>query len=291
MAFEGFELSQVDVGETDLRVRHGGSGPPLILLHGYPQTHMMWGRVADDLARDFTVIAPDLRGYGKSGKPQTTADHEPYSKSAMARDIVALGRHFGFDRFNLAGHDRGARVAYRLALDHPQAVEKLCVLDVVPTNEMYETADAKFALSTWTWFFLPQPAPLPERTLGADPDWSIWRDGAMGAGFMQPDAMADYMEATRDPATLHAMCEDYRAGVSIDWPRDAADKGKVKITAPLLALWGQRGAVASRFDVLEVWRAWADDVRGFAIADCGHFIPEEQPAETVKALRAFFAPG
>ncbi len=189
--FEGFTLTTIKAGEIDIRLRHGGSGPPLLLLHGHPQTHVMWHEIAPRLARDFTVIAPDLRGYGGSAKPATTADHEPYSKRAMARDQIALMRHFGFERFAVAGHDRGGRVAYRLALDHPDAVEKLAVLDIVPTGEMYRRADMAFGLGYWHWFFLAQPAPLPERMIGADPE-AYYFHGVRER--FAPEALADYLE-------------------------------------------------------------------------------------------------
>lgn len=285
--FERFTLSQIDVGEVSLRVRHGGSGPPLLLLHGYPETHMMWGKIADDLAADFTVIAPDLRGYGGSSKPKTTPDHEPYSKRAMARDAIALMAHFGFSKFNLAAHDRGGRVGYRLALDHPDAVEKLSILDIIPTGEVWARANKAFALGYWHWSFLAQPYPFPEKAIATDPEGFTFRiAGDGGKSIFAPEAYADYLEALKEPATIHAMCEDYRAGASFDPRLDMKEKGR-KITAPLQVLWGAKGALGAWYDVLEIWREWAVDVQGQAI-DCGHFIPEEKPAETLAALRSFF---
>lgn len=284
MAFEGFNLSRVDVGEATLRVRHGGSGPPLLLLHGYPETHMMWSRVADDLARDFTVIAPDLRGYGESTAPATTPDHETYSKRAMARDAVALMRHFGFDRFNLAGHDRGGRVAYRLALDHPDVLLKLSILDIIPTADVWKRANKAFALAYWHWSFLAQAHPFPETVIGADPEYFLFRGSR---GMFDPAAYADYVRCLANPAMVHAICEDYRAGASYDVAADEADRGKTRIKVPVQVLWGSKGALAAWYDVLAIWRDWADDVQGQAI-ESGHFIPEENPAETLKALRAFF---
>lgn len=284
MAFEGFNLSRVDVGEATLRVRHGGSGPPLLLLHGYPETHMMWSRVADDLARDFTVIAPDLRGYGESTAPATTPDHETYSKRAMARDAVALMRHFGFDRFNLAGHDRGGRVAYRLALDHPDVLLKLSILDIIPTADVWKRANKAFALAYWHWSFLAQAHPFPETVIGADPEYFLFRGSR---GMFDPAADADYVRCLANPAMVHAICEDYRAGASYDVAADEADRGKTRIKVPVQVLWGSKGALAAWYDVLTIWRDWADDVQGQAI-ESGHFIPEENPAETLKALRAFF---
>jgi haloacetate dehalogenase len=285
--FEDFELSFVDAGEATIRVRRGGSGPPLLLLHGHPQTHVMWHRVAPRLAREFTVVAMDLRGYGDSSKPETTPDHEPYSKRAMARDAVAVMRQFGFERFDVAGHDRGGRVAYRLALDHPERVRKLATLDILPTGEHFRRADMKFGLGYWHWFFLAQPYPLPEKMIGADPDWFF--AGRPNRGNVHaPEALDDYLRCYRNPATIHAACEDYRAGASYDFALDEADRGRKKIAAPLLALWAGRGEVGKWYDVLSVWRDWADDVRGGPI-DSGHFMAEEAPDATYEALRSFFA--
>ena len=284
MIFEGFELSMIEIDEISVRVRHGGSGPPLLLLHGHPQTHAMWGKIAPAFARDFTVIAPDLRGYGDSAKPPSTAGHETYSKRVMARDQVALMRHFGFERFFLAGHDRGGRVGYRLALDEPGAIARLAVLDIVPTGEMYRRADMSFGLGYWHWFFLPQPYPLPERMIGADPEAYYFRGNRE---IFDPEALADYVRCVRDPATIHAMCEDYRAGASCDFELDEADRGKRRIACPLLALWGARGFMPKWYDVLAVWRDWADDVRGQAI-DSGHYLAEEASEATYAALRDFF---
>jgi haloacetate dehalogenase len=283
--FEGFDLAMVDTGEATLRVRRGGSGPPLLLLHGHPQTHAMWHSVAPRLARDFTVVVPDLRGYGDSSKPPTTPDHEPYSKRAMARDQIALMRHYGFERFSIAGHDRGGRVAYRLALDHPERVERLAVLDIIPTGEVFRRADMAFGLGYWHWFFLAQPYPLPERLLSADPDAYYFprRD----EHWLDHEALADYLRCVHNPDTIHAMCEDYRAGAGYDFQLDEADRGKRRITCPLLALWGRKGRLDGWYDVLSVWRDWADDVRGRAL-DYGHYLPEEAPEETYAELSAFF---
>ncbi len=287
MSFDGFKLEQIDVGEVSLRVRHGGSGPPLLLLHGYPETHMMWSKIAGDLARDFTVVAPDLRGYGGSSKPATTADHEPYSKRAMARDAVALMARLGFERFDLAGHDRGGRVAYRLALDHPQAVRRVSIHDIIPTADVWRLADRRFALGYWHWSFLAQAHPFPEHFIAADPVHFAFRI-AQGATWFDPCAYADYVRALGDPAVIHAMCEDYRAGATYDVAADEADRGVKKIAAPLQVLWGAKGAVGHWYDVLGIWRDWAEDVQGQAIEGSGHFLAEEKPAETLAALRAFF---
>jgi haloacetate dehalogenase len=286
--FDGFELSTIDTGEASIRVRHAGSGPPLLLLHGHPQTHVMWHLVAPLLAEEFTVVAADLRGYGESSKPPTTDDHEPYSKRAMARDQVEVMRQLGFDRFGLAGHDRGARCAYRLALDHPERVSRLAVLDIVPTAEMWRRADMRFGLVNWHWFFLAQPAPLPERLLEADPDAYYFRSGRER---FDPEALADYLRCVRRPETIHAMCEDYRAGATYDFELDEADlRAGRKIGCPLLVLWAGRDELEEWWDVLEIWRGWADDVRGRPL-DCGHYLAEEEPDETYAELRAFFAEG
>jgi haloacetate dehalogenase len=290
--FEGFELSRVDVGEVTLRVRTGGSGPPLLLLHGYPETHLMWAGVAADLAREFTVVAPDLRGYGESSQPATVPTHETYGKRAMAAAGVALMRRLGFDRFDVAGHDRGGRVAYRMALDSPDAVRRVTVMDVIPTGEVWARADARFALGYWHWSFLALPEPIAESIIGHDPE-HFFLDAEFGGVIrtFRPEAVADYTQALHDPAVVHAICEDYRAGAGCDRRMDDDDRAAGRrITSPLQVLWGGRGALAAWYDPLEIWRAWADDVTGEAI-DSGHFLVEEQPAPTLAALRAFHTAG
>jgi haloacetate dehalogenase len=282
--FDGFSLSMIDTGEAVLRTRHGGSGPALLLLHGHPQTHMMWHRIAPRLAESFTVIMPDLRGYGESSKPATTPDHMPYSKRAMAQDQVALMRQLGFEQFFVAGHDRGGRCAYRMALDHPTRVRKLAVLDIIPTGEAFRRANMAFGLGYWHWFFLAQPAPLPEQLIGYDPDSYYFRTRRE---MFDPEALADYLRCCHNPATIHAMCEDYRAGATVDYQLDEADRGAKRIQCPLLVLWGKRGQLEAWYDVLAVWRDWADDVRGTAI-DSGHYLAEEAPDATLSALQGFF---
>ncbi|MGI8477502.1 MAG: alpha/beta fold hydrolase [Thermomicrobiales bacterium] len=281
--FEGFDDLTIETGDATIRVRRGGDGPPL-LLHGHPQTHLMWHAVAPLLARDFTVVATDLRGYGESSKPPTTADHAPYSKRAMALDQVAVMRELGHARFAVAGHDRGGRVAYRMAIDHPEVVTKLAVLDIVPTSEAYRRADMAFGLDYFHWFFLAQPAPMPEDLIGCDPDNYYFRGNR---GLFHPDALAGYLRSVHDPATIHAMCEDYRAGATIDFALDEADRERRPLACPVLVLWGARASVATWYDVLEIWRDWAENVRGRAL-DCGHYLAEEAPAETVEEFRAFF---
>ena len=246
----------------------------------------MWHLVAPRLAREFTVVAMDLRGYGESSKPPTTEDHEPYSKRAMGRDCLAVMDRLGFTRFDLAGHDRGGRVAYRLALDHPARVRKLAVLDILPTGEHFRRTDMRFALGYWHWFFLAQPYPLPEKLIGADPGW-FFRHRPGRRPVFTPEAEEDYVRCYRDPETIHAACEDYRAAATYDFALDEADRGRKKIAAPVLALWAARGSLPVWYDVLGVWRDWADDVRGAAI-ESGHFIAEEAPEATSSALRAFF---
>jgi len=289
MGFDGFKLSQIEVGEVSLRVRHGGSGPPLLLLHGYPETHMMWREVAGELAKDFTVVAPDLRGYGKSTAPPDREDHETYSKRAMARDAIGLMRHFGFERFDVAGHDRGGRVGYRLALDHPQAVRRLSILDIIPTGEVWARADRRFALGYWHWSFLVQRN--AEALIAADPELFFFRAQfrSLLTGFAE--AYADYLDCAKDPKTIHAMCEDYRAGATYDRLADEEDMAAGRtIACPVQVLWGEKGALEAWYDTLAVWRDWAPDLRGGAL-DCGHFLPEERPAETLAALRGFHGEG
>jgi haloacetate dehalogenase len=244
----------------------------------------MWHLVAPRLAEEFTVVAADLRGYGESSKPPTTPDHEPYSKRAMARDQVEVMRQLGFERFSVAGHDRGGRCAYRLALDHPERVTKLAVLDIVPTAEMWRRADKEFGLVNWHWYFLAQPFDLPERVIGANPGAYYFRTGR---DRFDPKALADYLLAVRNPQSIHAMCEDYRAGATYDHEADEADRGTRRIQCPVLALWAARDELEDWFDVLEVWRGWAEDVSGRGL-DCGHFLAEERPDEVADELLAFF---
>jgi haloacetate dehalogenase len=259
-------------------------------LHGYPETHLAWGQVAHRLADDFTVVAPDLRGYGDSSKPVPVADHRSYGKRAMAGDGIGLMRQLGFDRFDVVGHDRGGRVAYRMALDHPEVVRRVTVMDVVPTGEVWARADARFALGYWHWAFLALPAPIPETLIAHDPEFFFFDAEFGGAirGF-QPAAVSDYGRCVRDPAVIQAMCEDYRAGATCDRMNDDEDRAAGRrISCPLQVLWSGRGALESWYDTLAVWREWADDVTGEAL-DCGHFLMEEAPDETLAALRRFHA--
>jgi haloacetate dehalogenase len=286
--FEGFDPRRVKTSGAEINLKIGGKGPALLLLHGYPQTHAIWHRVAPELAKRFTVVAADLRGYGDSSKPHGTPDHATYSKRAMARDQVEVMRALGFDEFLVVGHDRGARVAHRMALDHPQAVQKLVVLDIVPTRTMYSRVTRDFAKSYYHWFFLLRPEPIPETMIGANPRFYLEQHIGTrfaGLGAFAPEAMAEYVRCFSDPATIHASCEDYRAAESIDLEHDEADIGK-KIECPLLALWGEKGTVHRCFKPLEDWRERAADVRGRPLP-CGHYIPEEAPADLLAELVKF----
>ncbi len=289
--FEGFTELRIKTGGTEIFLKKGGKGPPLLLLHGYPQTHVTWHKVAPELAERFTVIIPDLRGYGASGKPAAVLDHSTYSKRAMAQDMVEVMDHLGFSRFYLAGHDRGGRVAHRLALDHPARLEKLALLDIAPTRDMYRLTDQAFATAYYHWFFLIQPFPFPEKILAACPDllldktFAAWR-GAGDSPF-DPAALAHYHAAFRDPEVIHASCEDYRAGATIDLVHDEADLDH-RIACPLLILWGENGVVERCFDPMALWQARAArPLRGKALP-CGHFLPEEAADATLRELLAFF---
>lgn len=280
----------INVAENiNIAVCTKGDGPPLLLLHGYPQTGYIWHKIAPQLARDFTVIIADLRGYGDSDKPPTSADHTVYSKRAMATDMISVMAALGHQRFFVAGHDRGGRVAHRLARDYPEAVERLAVLDIAPTTMMYDTTDMQFATSYYHWFFLIQPAPFPETLIGHDPKFFLERK--MRHWGKNPDAITDdafneYLRCFSNPQTIHASCEDYRASASIDLVHDAADADR-KLTMPLLALWGADGMVGNKYDMLAAWRDVAENVSGFAVPG-GHYLPEEAPDETYRALLNFF---
>jgi haloacetate dehalogenase len=293
---DSFAAAELESGETTIFVRYFGSGPPVLLLHGFPQTHLMWRGIAPVLAREFTVICADLRGYGRSGCPTSTPDHAPYAKRAMAKDMVMVMERLGFRRFSVAGHDRGGRVAYRLALDHPERVAKLAVLDIVPTADVWERADRRFACAYWPWSLLAQTEPLPERLLSAAPDAVV--DSALAewgspAASFSSEARAAYIEALRDPVRVHAICEEYRATATLDRDHDLEDREtRRRIACPLLVLWSGRGPLnqwyAELGGPLALWRTWAGDVRGGPL-DAGHFFPEEIPVRTADELSAFFA--
>lgn len=293
--FDGFATSMIDVGETSIFIRRKGSGRPLLLLHGFPQTHAMWHRVAPRLAERFTVVCADLRGYGASGKPRSTAGHAPYAKRAMARDMVRMMEALGFPRFGLAGHDRGGRVAYRLAIDWPQRVQRLAVLDIIPTSEAFARADSRFALAFWPWALLAQPEPLPERLIAAAPeaivDDALSQWGSDSACF-PADVRAAYVDALCNREAVHAICEEYRAAATLDVEHDLADrKTGRRIFCPTLALWSHGSALdtwyAAEGGPLAIWRAWSEEVRGRAIAG-GHFFAEVNPDETAAVLADFF---
>jgi haloacetate dehalogenase len=284
--FEGFERVRIEAQGATINVVRGGEGPPVLLLHGSPQTLTMWHLIAPRLAEDFTVVVPDLRGYGDSSKPESAPDHETYSKRTMALDQIEVMGHFGFESFALCGHDRGGRVGYRMALDRPEVVTRLAVLDIVPTWEALSRADMAFGLAYWHWFFLAQPFDLPERLLASEPENVLFRGGSEA---IAPEAMKEYVRCLRDPAAIHATCEDYRAAATLDYEHDAKDRESGKrMACPLLALWGRNGFLEGHYDVLEVWRGWAEEVHGRAL-DCGHYIPEEDPEETYAELHAFLS--
>ena len=287
--FPGFRLLDVATSGARIRVRTGGQGPALLLLHGYPQTHALWHKLAERLSRRFTLVCADLRGYGDSEKPPTDAEHAPYSKRAMAQDMAEVMTALGHQRFFVGAHDRGARVGHRLALDHPGRVARLATLDIAPTREMYAGTGDAFARAYWHWFFLIQPAPFPERMIGADPE-AYWRkkcgSGSAGLSPFSKEALADYLRCFADPATIHASCEDYRAAATIDIRHDDEDGGR-KLEQPLLALWGEHGVIGRCFDPLALWRLRADDVTGHSLPG-GHYLAEELPDAVAAEFLAFF---
>ena len=287
--FPGFARRRIRASGAEINLVMRGDGPPLLLLHGYPQTHAMWHRIAPRLAQYFTVVCTDLRGYGDSGKPESEPDHRTYSKRAMAQDQVDVMQALGFPRFALAGHDRGGRVAHRLARDHPERIERLAVLDISPTAIMYGQTDMAFATAYYHWFFLIQPFDLPERLIGADPAYYLRKKlggwGSAGLAIFDPRALAEYERCFRDPATIRATCEDYRAAATIDLAHDAADSQR-KLDCPLLVLWGEKGVVHRFFDPIADWKSVANDVRGKTLPS-GHYLAEEVPDATYAELLAF----
>lgn len=286
--FDGFEQVRIASGGVEINAVRGGAGPPVLLLHGYPQTHAMWHRVASVLAESYTVVAADLRGYGDSSKPEGDPEHATYSKRAMAGDQAEVMQALGFETFAVVGHDRGARVGHRMALDYPERVTRLAALDIVPTRHIFETVGKDLATAYYHWFFLIQPKDFPERLIGADPAYYLrWVLGRYGAdlSIFSPEAMAEYERCFADPRTIHASCEDYRAAATIDLVHDEEDRGR-KLECPLLLLWGARGAMHGLYDVEAVWREYAEDVRGKPL-DAGHYLAEERPEETARELLAF----
>ena len=284
--FEGFGLEFVGVGEATLRVRHGGSGAAVVLLHGHPRTHVTWHKVAPILAERHTVVCPDLRGYGESSKPPTTDDHEPYSKRAMASDVVALMRRLGHERFAVVGHDRGSYVAFRAALDQPEAVSRLAFMGAVPIVEALERADARFAAAWWHWFFFGQTSKPAEDWINRDPE--AWYNGT--PEHMGVEAFDDYRRAIRNPDVVHAMLEDYRAGLGIDRRHDEEDRAAGrKVRCPTLVLWAEQDDAEELYgDLRPIWESWADDLRVEGI-DCGHHMAEEAPEALAERLLAFLS--
>lgn len=293
MLFQGFETHDLGVGDVDIHFVRRGEGPALLLLHGIPQTHVMWHKVAPALAEHFTVVAADLRGQGDSGKPRDAGDHSTYSNRRMARDQVGLMSALGFEDFFLAGHDIGARVAHRMTLDYPERVSKVAFLDILPTLDLYEHTNRDFALLYWSNFFLAQPPELPERMIGSDPAFYVQRDLLdFVDGDREKDevftekALAEYIRCLSDSDAIHALCEDARASFSVDHDHDVADR-HTKIECPALVLWGARGVMERCFDVMDVWQKRASQLSGRAL-DAGHYLAEEQPGPTVHELLKFF---
>jgi haloacetate dehalogenase len=290
--FESFTLETVAVAGGDIRLRHGGAGPALLLLHGNPQTHAMWHAVAPALAERFTLVCPDLRGYGESFKPDATNDHAPYAKKEMVRDMVQLMEHFGHSEFFVGSHDRGARVAHRLALDFPHRVRKLAVLDIIPTIEHFERTDMAFAMGYYHWFWFAQRHPLPESIINAAP--RAWFHAhtnrePKGDGFFHPDALADYLKAVQNPEMIRGMCEDYRAAATIDLDHDRQSRAAgEKIRCPLLALWGAKGKIGEWYEPLDVWRRYSEAEVSGGPVNSGHYLAEEAPGEVLERFFAFF---
>jgi haloacetate dehalogenase len=285
-----FSTRRIKTNGAEINLVHGGSGMPLLLLHGYPQTHAIWHKVAPVLAQHYHVICPDLRGYGDSEIPVSTPDHYPYSKRAMAQDMIEVMANLGYEQFFVAGHDRGARVVHRMALDHPHKILKACVMDILPTRYMFNSTNQHFATGYYHWFFLIQPDGLPERMIGADPAYylteKLKRWAAPGMVF-SAEAVEQYIRCFSQPESIHASCEDYRAAATIDLQHDKDDEHE-KVLSPLLVLWGTSGFVARTYNVLDVWSSYASSVEGKALA-CGHFLPEESAEDVCSELLAFFS--
>jgi haloacetate dehalogenase len=289
---EGFTRREIKTSGATIVTVEGGKGPPLLLLHGNPFTHLSWHSVAPVLAKDFTVVCTDLRGYGDSSKPPDGENHINYSFRAMAQDQIEVMETLGWKRFAVAGHDRGARVSHRMCLDHPGRVERAAFLDILPQHYLLNNINLGFAVFSYHWFFMVQPADFPERLMGADPEYFIRRKLAktrQGLSFFKPEALAEYIRCIKNPATIHAMCEDYRATVGVDLDMDTADMAAGrKVDCPLLLLWGATGGVGRHHKPLEVWPRYASDIRRGVALPCGHYLSEERPAETAAELRAFF---
>lgn len=291
--FKGFERKMIDVGDgVQINTLIGGSGEEVVLLlHGHPESYLIWRDIAPTLAQKYTVIATDLRGYGDSSKPKGLSDHSNYSKRVMAQDQVSVMQKLGFEKFHIIGHDRGARVCHRLLLDHPEKVLTCSMMDILPTLDMYEQTNCEFATKYWHWFFYIQAYDFPERFLGADPEYFI-RNNLLKKATPEAqknfpeDVLQEYIRHYSDPATVHGISEDYRASASIDLEHDKQDR-PYTIKTPLLVLWGANGVVGNIWNVLEGWQKYACDVQGFGVPDCGHFVPEEKPKIVLEALLKF----
>jgi haloacetate dehalogenase len=283
-----FQQKTINTSQAKINLLIGGSGFPLLLLHGYPQNHLMWHKIAPDLTKHFTVVATDLRGYGDSSKPQADANHHNYSKRVMAQDQVEVMSQLDYSEFYLIGHDRGARVAHRLTLDYPEKVKKLALLDILPTYELYKTVDKEFASAYYHWFFLIQPDPFPETLIGANPEYFLrtcLQSWSRDFTAFTPEVLAEYIRCFSNPATIHATCEDYRAAATIDLVHDELERDR-KIECPLLVLWGSQGIIGQKYDVLSTWKQIGVNVIGKAI-ECGHFLVEEKPKETFLEILNF----
>ena len=292
---DGFTRTEIKTSGARIFTAHGGKGPPLLLMHGNPFTHLSWHKIAPRLADEFTVVCTDLRGYGDSEKPPGGNDHSGYSFRAMAQDQVEVMAQLGFSRFYAAGHDRGARVLHRMCLDHPDQVARAAILDIIPQHHLLNNVTRSWATFSWHWFFMIQPYDLPERLMSADPDFYVRKKLAkskQGLGFFDQAVLAEYIRCFRNPATVHAMCEDYRATFGIDLEMDTKDfaAGR-KISCPVLLLWGATGGVGRNHNSMEIWPRYASDIRGGKALPCGHYLSEEAPNETYAELRAFFAAG
>jgi haloacetate dehalogenase len=290
-ASDEFQAAEIKAGDNTIFIRRYGKGSPLLMVHGFPRTSLMWRNVAPQLATNRTVICVDLRGYGRSGVPVSTEDHYPYTKRAMANELVAVMDKLGFSKFDLVGHDRGGRVAYRLALDHPEKVQRLAVFDVIPISEGWARFDAQSAMNWWPWTLFMQKAPLPEKYLLGAPDAAF--DSPLGQGSFGPEVKAEYLETYRDPERVHAICEEYRAAATLDVKHDNTDReGSRRITCPMLHLWAAGGPLDTFYEkdggALGIWRKWADNVQGQAVKG-GHFFPEENPTETTEILKKFLS--
>ena len=287
--FQNFKKQVFSYNSISINYVIGGSGPPLLLLHGYPQTYFIWHKIASELSEKYTVVASDLRGYGDSSKPNSDKKHESYSKRAMAKDQVKLMKHLGFDSFLVVGHDRGGRVGHRMALDYSGVVEKLVLMDIAPTYTMYKTTDMDFAKSYYHWFFLIQPVNIPETMIGANPEFYLnkkIRQWGKDSDAFTKTAFSEYLRCFT-PETIRASCEDYRASASIDLEHDQIDiDNNYKITCPVMVIWGAKGYVGNKYDIIAEWKKWSKDVRGHDLP-CGHYLAEEAPNETLKALLSF----